>query len=253
MNGELFQICNIVASAKKALKIKSTLSYVPNKYENKIDFHFLPRRNLFLSNKAGNIQLWYDSCLKRGLHDIKLIIPVKVNDRNILGFSNTTQSSLLCFFKKGFTCFTPQWEFESSQNLWNILYTEQEWNGPNPNEIHFKNNTEEFKIVLSKIKELAHKIDCDYFADIFQKSLNILLDQNNNITENDTPLLEIPDENLRIFKSANTADVFGAMGSWNDSPPYMAHKKRLDAEYELLSTELLKQIRYAILYAINEW
>jgi len=53
------------------------------------------------------------------------------------------------------------------------------------------------------------------------------------------------------FKAAITADVFGAMGSWNDSPPYMAHEKGLDKEYDLLSGELLKQIRLAILFAIN--
>jgi len=43
------------------------------------------------------------------------------------------------------------------------------------------------------------------------------------------------------------------MGSWNDSPAYMAHEKGMDNEYESLSGELLKQIRLATLYAINEW
>lgn len=56
-----------------------------------------------------------------------------------------------------------------------------------------------------------------------------------------------------MFEAASIADVFGAMGSWNDSPPYMAHKKGLDKEYETLSADLLRNIRLAILYAINEW
>ena len=43
------------------------------------------------------------------------------------------------------------------------------------------------------------------------------------------------------------------MGSWNDSPAYMAHKKGLSEEYETLSSVLLKNVRLAILYAINEW
>ena len=66
-------------------------------------------------------------------------------------------------------------------------------------------------------------------------------------------LLQLPSQNLKIFTAANRADVFGAMGSWNDSPPYMAHEKGLDKEYETLSSELLKNIRLAILYSVNEW
>lgn len=66
-------------------------------------------------------------------------------------------------------------------------------------------------------------------------------------------LPEIPQKNLQLFEAASCADVFGAMGSWNDSPPYMAHEKGLDKEYESLSAELLKNIRLAVLYAINEW
>ncbi|WP_011991675.1 hypothetical protein [Campylobacter curvus] len=43
------------------------------------------------------------------------------------------------------------------------------------------------------------------------------------------------------------------MGSWNDSPPYMAQQKGLGKEYDELSDELLCQNRLALLYAINEW
>ena len=55
-------------------------------------------------------------------------------------------------------------------------------------------------------------------------------------------LPQIPQQNLQMFEAASMADVFGAMGSWNDSPPYMAHKKGLDKEYEILSADLLKNI-----------
>jgi hypothetical protein len=51
--------------------------------------------------------------------------------------------------------------------------------------------------------------------------------------------------------AADAADVFGAMGSWNDMPRGPAHEKGLDEEYESLSDELLKQVRLATLYAIN--
>lgn len=251
------QICCITAAAKKALKEKSALSYIPLKYENRIEFQFLPEKKLFSTKKykAENVPAWYDYCLKRGLYDLKFLAPAAVKDRNILGFSNTTQSSIACFYKGDkVTYFSAQWEFDSVQKMWNILYTEQEWKNAPLGKPHFENNIDSFKSVLSEIKELAHKIDCDEFAAIFQKSLDILVGSS-EYSDNayHIPLPEIPEENLRLFEAAGTADVFGAMGSWNDSPPYMAHEKGMDKEYEFLSSELLKQVRLAALYAINEW
>lgn len=252
----MYQICCIVAAAKKALKGKSALSYTSLKYENRIEFQFLPERKLFGTKtyKADNVTAWYDYCLKKGLQDIKLLAPVAVKDRAILGFSNTTQSSLVCFYGEKVTYFISQWEFDSVQNLWNILYTEQEWKDAPLERPHFENNTESFKDVLDKIKVLAYKMDCNNFAAEFQKALDILLGSSDYTdTKYNLPLPEIPEKNLHLFEAASTADVFGAMGSWNDSPPYIAHEKGMDKEYESLSGELLKQVRLATLYAINEW
>ena len=69
----------------------------------------------------------------------------------------------------------------------------------------------------------------------------------------DKEFLEMPEEQLRLFKAANLADVFGAMGSWNDHPWALAQEKDLFDEYNKLSDELLKNVRLALLYAINEW
>lgn len=253
----MYQICCIIAAAKKALKEKSTLSYTPLKYENKIEFLFLPEKKLFSTKKykAENVPAWFDYCLKKGLQDLKFLAPVAVKDRGILGFSNTTQSSIACFYEGGkVTYFFARWEFESVQKVWNILYIEQEWKDAPSGKPHFENNIDSFKSVLSEIKELALKIDCDGFASVFQKVLDILLGSSDYTdTAFHIPLPEIPEENLHLFEAASTADVFGAMGSWNDSPPYMAHEKGMDKEYESLSSELLKQVRLAALFAINEW
>ena len=98
MNGEMYQICCITAAAKNALKAKSKILYTPLKYENKIEFHFLPEEGYKKTYKAETVAAWYDYCVEKGLQDIKIISPASVKDRNILGFSNTTQSSLVCFF-----------------------------------------------------------------------------------------------------------------------------------------------------------
>ena len=56
-----------------------------------------------------------------------------------------------------------------------------------------------------------------------------------------------------MFVGASISVVFGAMGWLNDRAAYMGHKYGLSEEYETLSSELLKNVRLAILYAINEW
>lgn len=255
MNGEIYQICCIVASAKRALKEGMNVSYTPSKYANKIEFQFLQKKLLNIKNiRADNVVDWFDFSLKRGLEDVKLIMPVEVKDRNILGFSNTTQSSIVCFFSNGkVSYFTARWEFDSMYNAWNILYTEHEWKNAPKGKPRFENNTASFKSVLEDIKKLAYTIECDNFAELFKEAAAILDGGDINTDETNFQKLQLPKVNSYIFRAVSTADVFGAMGSWNDCPPYMAHEKGLDKEYDALSSELLKQIRLATLYAINEW
>ena len=153
MNGQMYQICCIAAAAKKALKDKSSLSYTPLKYENRIEFQFLPERKLFgtKTHKAEGVTIWYDYCLKKGLQDIKYLAPVAVKDRAILGFSNTTESSLVCFYGEKVTCFTAQWEFDFVKKIWNILYTEQECKGAPSGKPHFELSRSAFlRLQLSK-------------------------------------------------------------------------------------------------------
>ena len=168
----MYQICYITAAVKKALKEKAALSYTPFKYENKIEFQFLPEKKLFNTKKykSENTSSWYEYCLEKGLQDVKFLAPVAVQDRSVLGFSNTTQSSIVCFYEGSkVTYFTASWGFDSLQKVWDILYVEQEWDNAPNEKPHFENNTESFKIVLSEIREFAQKIDCNNFAKVFKK------------------------------------------------------------------------------------
>ena len=61
--------------------------------------------------------------------------------------------------------------------------------------------------------------------------------------------LLLPERNVRLFYSAGISDVL----SWNDSPPFSAYEKGLENEYNNLSSELLTQIRLALLYSVNKW
>lgn len=194
MNGEMYQICCIAAAAKKALREETSIIYTLAQYENRIEFQSLPEKRIFGPKliKVNRVGAWFEHCRKKGLCDIKMMVPVQVKDRN-------------------------QWEFDAVQKGWNILYTEQKWEPLPPG------------------KPLP-----DSHGTLQSGPRTI-------------PLPQIPDNRLPLFQAASIADVFGAMGSWNDTPPCMAHEKGMDEEYEALSSELLTQIRLAVLYAVNEW
>lgn len=257
MNGQMYQLCSIVAAGKRALQYDEPISYIPAKYENEITFSCLWGEHSKGAERyiASGVGAWFERLKSMGLQDIKVLCPIAVKDRGLLGFSNTTGSMILCFYKNGkVTYFVADWQYDPEKKLWNIHYSEQEWKNPPSEKPHFENNTESFRQVLLKIKDLAMELEFENFAGVFDSARNIL-DGNGACTDKKygLHLPQIPQKNLQIFEAASIADVFGAMGSWNDSPPWAAHEKGLDKEYETLSDELLRNIRLAILYAINEW
>lgn len=247
MNAEIIQICDIAIAAKIALKTGEKIKYAPLEYENKTEFIFET------GVKAKNIYEWYKFCVKKGLWDIKMLVPVYVKDRSLLGFSNADQRCLLCIFQDGkASYFIPVWQYKKGlKSGWEITYTEF-CKEKGADKFDFHDNTKEFKSVLSKIAKFAEKIECQNFADIFMRALNTL--ENGKID----PYFEkyfslLPEKNARLFCAAYLCDVFGAMGSWNDDPHGDAAEKGLEEEYDELSDELLKQNRLALLYGVNGW
>lgn len=254
MKGELYQMCRLTAAAKSALYGYSGFEYEPIAYENKIEFLFLEgiKQCGIKDRTAKSPGEWYEYCIKKGLRDIKLIIPTEVGDRNLLGFANAYCGFMLCWFKNGeITAFVPRWEFDQKLKVWNILYTEQLELIPFVKPC-WDDNSDELREVLIEIEDLAERIGCGGFANTFERARNIL-DGEVSFGTDKLPAPRIPQKHMPLLYAADKADVFGAMGSWNDSPPYMAHEKGLDKEYDELSARLLKNIRLAVLYAVNEW
>ncbi len=246
MNGEVAQICDIAIYARYALKTKNKIAYTPSKYENKIEF-------LFTENfKAKDVNEWYEHCIEKGLEDIKLSMPIAVKDPSLLAFSNASQAGLICYFKDNLvTYFIPKWEHKD--NGWNTIYREYKWENPPKEKLKFEDNTEDFKNTLSRITTLADKIDFQNFANIFTKAYDMLDGKEIENYFYKKYFSLIPEKNVRLFGSAGISDVFGGMGSWNDSPSWYAYEKGLESDYKNLSSELLTQIRLALLYSVNEW
>ena len=259
MNGEMYQICMLVNAARNALRAKKDFFYPGDEYVNSLTFQFLPRKTLLgeRAYTAKDPRDWFRQCVRNGASDMKFLAPLQEPDRALLGYANVGRACIAAFHKDGtVTHWFAAWKFEQPVRKWNVEYQEYKWDNPPARVPRFENNTEEFVDILSRIAGFADEIECKNFGDIFRRASGIL---NGKSELPDTypngkriRFPDLPEESLRLFHAASTADVFGAMGSWNDSPPYCAHDKGLDAEYENLSNELLRQIRLAALYAINE-
>ena len=123
MNGQMYQICSIVAAARRALKNRSSICYIPADYENPSQFLCLTGSG-GLPYTAHDVSQWYEHLKEQHLTDIQLYCPTSVRDRSLLGFSNTTQASIVCFFKGNrMTYFIADWKFDSKERKWNVLYT----------------------------------------------------------------------------------------------------------------------------------
>lgn len=259
MNGEMHQICMLVSEARNAMAGKNKFGYTAEGYINSILFCFIPQKALFgeESRKAYSPQDWYAECIRKGVSDMKFLAPLQVPDRSLLGFSNVSRSCIASFYKSGMvTSWAAVWEYDKALRKWNVEYQESKWDNPPAGKPRFQNNAAEFADILLQIGEFADRIECGSFGKIFRNAREIL-DGRKEIPDrygNGMPVLlpDIPDAEKRLFLAASMADVFGAMGSWNDDPPGCAHRKGLDEEYDSLSNELLKQIRLAALYAVNE-
>lgn len=246
MNGEICELCALTANARCALK-SGAMSHTTQGYINSERFVFLPRKIKVIEDSA---EKWFVQLKRLGVADIRMLLPLTAKNRERSGFINTNGGCILCFFDSGeVTYFTSEWRFNKEKRSWNIEFTEYEWENPPQEKPRFSDNTAEFTSALSDIAELAEKIDEKFWADIFREALGIL---NGSRECENTDLPNLPERNLRLYCAAAKSDVFGAMGSWNDSPPYSAKEKGLADEYRRFSDELFIQIRKALLFAVNE-
>lgn len=88
------------------------------------------------------------------------------------------------------------------------------------------------------------------WIEIFQKALFITQEKTIQIIigKNDFPEIIFTNEQRRLFKAADTAWVFGGMGSWNDTGP---EDQNLYEEYSKVSDQLYYAVNRAIVEAVN--
>ncbi len=262
MSGELLRNCKIIIGAKKALSENSKIIFDPMKYESSIRFNFIQKNSIVHKKKytAKSVKEWFSACKENGLTDIKLFYPQNDKELDLLGYNSDKNVYILyygcivCYYNDRVTYFTADKSCYNIKNKWDILYTERLWENPPKVKKHFPNNFLSLKQALEQIRDFAKTIKFEEFAKTFQKSVDIL----NGDAEPDNSkeayyFTLLSEENAKLLRAADNCDVFGAMGSWNDSPPCAAHEMGLDKKYDEISKTLIQEIKKAILYSVNEW
>lgn len=110
--------------------------------------------------------------------------------------------------------------------------------------------TEKFRNALQQIHAFSERQQCgDFFTTSFKSSLDCLADRracagyHGDLSVAGT----IPREAVSVLQAAQTAWVFGGMGSWND----MMFEGKAQTEYEKVSDQLFNVLREAIPAAAN--
>lgn len=251
MTGEVSELCALTACARAALNGGARFDYHMGKYVNSERFVFVPK-NLaeVIENSAEG---WFGRLRSSGLNDIFMLLPR--TDRKLHGFINSSGGCIVCFFDSGkVTYFTSRWNFDKEKKLWNVEFFESEWSSAPEKKPIFDDNSAELGSALSDIAELADRIEAGGWAKIFREARDILDGGQKCELGYEDRFLNIrgiPDRNRRIYCAAAKADVFGVMGSWNDSPAWCAHEKGLSEEYDALSAKLYFEILRALLFAVN--
>lgn len=98
-----------------------------------------------------------------------------------------------------------------------------------------------FQATLQQLEQLANRIEEPNFAAIFRSQAEKLASK----PDNSQALCEL------LFNVACGSWVFGGMGSWNDSAPFLADQVGLSSQYEKLSRELIDHIYRALRFSAN--
>lgn len=246
MNGEIGLASRLTIAAKNAVNGGSR-EFARLPYENSVTFIMEDGRTL------SSPEEWLNWLVEDGKPTIFMFMPHEVKDRRILGFSNT--SNCIIYVRrthKQVSSFTPHWDFDKENGVWNITITQRIMNQAPKDLPKFADNSEALAKALDGMKKLAEELEFPAFRDCFAASLS-LLEGSYFPTEliEKMQLPEMDEDKRRIYLACVMSDVFGGMGSWNDAPEVAANEKGLLEKYNTISNVFLSINRLNLMYAVN--
>lgn len=161
-------------------------------------------------------------CLEFGLKEAGLSLPIRVKDRSLLEFSGANANGIVCHFEGFDSIFVPKWKYDCDKNGWCVKYVERLWHGMPQDGLSARDNAAEFAGCFNANRVFCEQDGCENFAQTFDNALKTLRGEVPVGEYYAVSFAALPQPSLRAFAAAGIADVFGAMGSWNDEPPYIA-------------------------------
>ena len=193
---------------------------------------------------------WVQYELTCGLTDATLWRPLAGEEYHLYGFAGYGSKAIICRYKNGdAAAFVPKSIPNPAEQTWTLRYTENHLVSYDVPGDAYHDNTADFGAVLEEIASFAEEIGFPWFAERYREARAILT--GDCPCDRDLPLPHMSEVGKRLLNAANVADLFGCMGSWNDSPPYYAREKGRTEDYERLSDSLFFELRMAVLYAAN--
>ena len=248
MNGSVFFLAELTSYLKRSKTAGEAVNFIPGQHTYRLVFDFAD------GSEICDPKAWCGRLLKDNAVKFCLYLNFDKDKAQDAGFANAGAMALIVRYEDGrTTCWHSYWEFDKLRSKWLVTSKERILEGAPDNWPVYEDPTMNLKKALLKISDLARKISCDNFAEIFDKAYDILIDEElppapEYIRDSN---VKLEGEALRLFVASSVADVFGGMGSWNDCPEGMADEVGLHDVYRQLSDELYTQIRKATLYALN--
>ena len=175
MKGEVFQLCSVITAAKNALNTQTFIQYEPLSYERGTVFQFVPEVEGQKGEMIEGVDSWYARCVYNGMEDVKILAPTAVKDRRVLGFVNTSQNIMLCFYPDDVIhMWMPRWVMDKDRKGWHIIYTEKIWENHPAGKPEYKDNTEIFKAALAEISKFSKELGFEGWSNVFNRSIAML-------------------------------------------------------------------------------
>jgi len=244
----------LVLMARQFLHFGNYPNFFKDIDESQIEF-FIDNRliGFFQKRKFTRINKWMLLLKKRNIVDIKILLPRPEEYKGEYAFVNMQNESIFCESDDALYIWSQHWG--SSDGMSVLQYAEQKFSEPAIPKSTFK--VDEFRQILFDIDRLGKEIGLAGWSDRFMNAVSNLDGNRVGYCKFDKDI-EFDFQGLLNEKATNVlhaaawANVFGGMGSWNDSGPCAAAEHDRENEYNALTTQLYHQMNSAIEYAINE-
>ncbi|GGF67394.1 hypothetical protein GCM10010912_10450 [Paenibacillus albidus] len=172
--------------------------------------------------------------------------------------NQTAPAGVTTLGNSGESLWSSEWKLDPfrSQTKWKVTYTEQKVLDPNMKGVRefipIAELSEVLAEVLHRTGRLAEDIEEVFWKKNFFDPALAILEGTAAIPQLCFDLPSVySDKTRRLLNAVYKAWVFGGMGSWNDNPPYSAHLKDRQQEYDEVSAELYKTLQQCARGAVN--